>query len=384
MKMWKYCVFFVLVLNYHVVYSQTAPPDENKFVKTVLKSDMNSPMELAVADDGRIFYTELPGKLSMYDPKSKTSKLVHQFFVPPYRGTGLIGITLDPNFNRNRQLYLYYTPGRFPVDSTQFFLSRFTLTPANKIDTLSEKVFLRVPVKTNVGAHYGGSLRFDKQGNLFLSTGDGTTPFPSNGYAPLDERPGYDSLDAQRSAANTNSLQGKILRIHPQPDGTYTIPEGNLFPKGTPGTRPEIYVMGVRNPYRIAINPNTSVLYWGDIGPDAGKDSLRGAKGYDEFNQAKAPGNYGWPYFIGNNQAYPKWDFVNNTAGPLFDTAAPINNSPNNTGIHNLPPAKPAMIWYPYLVSEDFPGLGEGGRCAIGGDFYTYNPNSSSVYKFPK
>lgn len=383
MKMWRYCAGLIVFFNCHTASAQL-PPAEKKFVKTVLVSGMDSPMELAVAGDGRIFYTELPGRLSVYDPKTRKSKLVHKFFVPPYRGTGVIGITLDPAFNRNNYIYLYYTPGRFPQDSIQFFLSRFTLTRKNKLDTLSEKVFLRVPVKINVGAHYGGSLRFDKEGNLYLSTGDGTTPFPSNGYAPLDERPGNDSLDAQRSAGNTNSLQGKILRIHPEANGTYTIPKGNLFPPGTVGARPEIYVMGTRNPYRIAINPKTSVLYWGDIGPDAGKDSLRGPKGYDEFNQAKAPGNYGWPYFIANNQAYAKWDFVNNTAGEFFNPAAPVNNSVNNTGLKSLPRANPAMIWYPYIKSAEFPGLGEGGRCAIAGDFYTYNPSGGSPNKFPK
>src|SRR5690606_32440924 len=94
--------------------------------------------------------------------------------------------------------------------------------------------------------------------------GDSSSPFSSEGYAPLDERPGkqYYSLDAQRSAANTNDLKGKILRIRPQPDGTYTIPEGNLFAPGTPKTRPEIYVMGCRNPYRIAVNKKTGTVYW--------------------------------------------------------------------------------------------------------------------------
>jgi cytochrome c len=221
---------------------------------------------------------------------------------------------------------------------------------------------------------------------LFLSTGDGTTPFPSNGYAPLDERPAKEhfSMDAQRSASNTNDLKGKILRIHPEPDGTYTIPEGNLFPKGTAKTRPEIYVMGTRNPYRIAINPRTSVVYWGEIGPDAGQDSTRGPKGYDEFNQAKKPGNFGWPYFVGNNRAYAKWDFAKLTAGPLFDPNKPVNYSPNNTGLNELPPAIPPFIEYPYVASEKFPELGSGGRCAIGGDFYQYDANASSPNKFPE
>ena len=56
-----------------------------------------------------------------------------------------------------------------------------------------------------------------------------------------------------RTAANTNDLRGKILRIRVKDDGSYEIPEGNLFAPGTAKTRPEIYVMGDRNPYRISV-----------------------------------------------------------------------------------------------------------------------------------
>ncbi len=63
------------------------------------------------------------------------------------------------------------------------------------------------------------------------------------------------ALDAQRSAANTNDLRGKVLRIKPKANGGYAIPRGNLFPVGTPKTRPEIYAMGLRNPFRIEVDP---------------------------------------------------------------------------------------------------------------------------------
>jgi cytochrome c len=371
-------------LDYSKSYAKVVP-EENRFVKTVLINDLDTPMELAIADDGRIFFTELKGKLTMYDTRSGKQSLVHQFDLALKGGTGLIGVTLDPDFMRNRHLYVYYTP---PKDEEPYLfnLSRFTLKEDNTLDLASEKVLLQVPVQEKSGAHHGGSLAWDKEGNLYLSTGDSSSPFPSNGYAPLDERSGteYYSLDAQRSSANTNDLKGKILRIHPEPDGTYTIPEGNLFPKSAPNTRPEIYVMGCRNPYRIALNPKTSVLYWGEIGPDAGVDSIRGPKGYDEFNQAKKPGNYGWPYFVGNNQAYSNWDFAANKPGPNFDPKAPVNTSPNNTGLQNLPPAQSAMIWYPYTASPEFPELGLGGRSAMAGSFYTFDKNSTARNKFPE
>lgn len=371
--------------DYSKAYSKVAP-EENRFVKTVLANDLDTPMELAVSDDGRIFFTELrSANLYMHNTASGKNTLVHRFDVCTTGGAGLIGITLDPDFTSNHYIYLYYSP---PADEEPiiFNLSRFTLKPDNTLDFASEKILLKVPVQKNSGAHHGGSLAWDSDGNLYLSTGDSTSPFPANGYAPLDERPGeeYFSLDAQRSSSNTNDLKGKILRIHPEDDGTYSIPKGNLFPEGTPHTLPEIYVMGCRNPYRIAVNPKTGVLYWGEIGPDAGKDTVQGPRGYDEFNQAKRPGNYGWPYFVGNNEVYPEWDFASHTAGPLYDSAAPENNSPNNTGLKILPPAIPAMIYYPYAFSEVFPELGEGGRSAMAGAFYTYDRKSSSAKKFPE
>jgi len=371
------------VLDYSKSYSR-ALPEENRFQKTVLVNDLNNPMELAVANDGRIFFTELSGNLSVFDTKTNKHQLIHRFPVTMKGGTGMIGITVDPNFDKNQWIYLYYCP---PIEGEPIIynLSRFTIDKNNKIDLSSEKIILQVPVSANGGSHHGGSLAFDKNGHLFLSTGDSTTPFPSDGFAPIDERPENKdkSMDAQRSASNTNDLKGKILRIHPQNDGTYTIPEGNLFPIGMEKTRPEIFAMGCRNPYRIAVNPNTSTVYWGEIGPDAGEDKERGPRGYDEFNQAKKAGNFGWPYFVGNNYAYSEWDFVTAKPGPRFDPLKPINNSPNNTGLTELPPATPPMIWYPYSLSNEFPELGLGGRSAMAGQFYTFNKNSKNSNKIP-
>lgn len=368
-----------------------AAPEENRFEKTILINDLSIPMEVAVSDDGRVFYTELrSANLGLFNTKTGEQSVVHKFDVATQGGTGLIGLTLDPDFNSNNYIYLYYSPP-IDVEPILFNLSRFTLNDNNTLDADSEVVFLQVPVQKNSGAHHGGSLAWDKEGNLYLSTGDSSSPFPSDGYAPIDERPGkeYYSLDSQRSAANTNDFKGKILRIKPNysadsKENPYSIPEGNLFPIGTEKTLPEIYAMGCRNPYRIAINPETSTVYWGEIGPDAGEPGEQGPRGYDEFNQAKKAGNFGWPHFVGNNQAYAEWDFATKTAGPKYNPDAPINNSPNNTGLTNLPPAQSAMLWYPYAASEEFPELGVGGRSAMVGQFYTYDENSTSEKKFPK
>ena len=152
----------------------------------------------------------------------------------------------------------------------------------------------------------------DREGNLYLTVGNNT----GNGLlAQTDERAGKQNFDDQRAASNTNDLRGKILRIHPEADGTYTIPNGNLFPPGTPKTRPEIYTMGHRNVWRVSVDSKTGWIYWGEIGPDQDQDTETGPRGYDEQNQAKGPGFFGWPYFIADNLVIPKYDYHKNQVG---------------------------------------------------------------------
>ena len=184
--------------------------------------------------------------------------------------------------------------------------------------------------------------------------------------------PGICNMMTAAVQATPMILRGKILRIRVNEDGTYTIPDGNLFPKGMAKTRPEIYVMGDRNPYRISVDQKTGFLYWGEVGPDANNDSMetRGPRGYDEFNQARQAGFFGWPFFIANNLPYREYDYATGKSGAAFDPAKPMNNSRNNTGLQQLPPAQPAFIWYPYAASKDFPQLGSGGRCAMAGPVY--------------
>ena len=108
------------------------------------------------------------------------------------------------------------------------------------------------------------------------------------------------------------------------------------------------------------------------MGPDANNDSLavKGPRGYDEVNQARKAGHFGWPYLIGNNYAYTEFNYETGETGPSFDPAGPTNNSPNNTGLNKLPAVEPAFIWYPYAASPDFPQLGTGGRNAMAGPVY--------------
>ncbi len=380
----KYAIGDSVKLDYSKAYAVKAP-EENRFTKVILSDDLNEPMELAVAPDKSVYFVERSGGLYRYDPVSNSTKLMYHFPVLADTkegfGNGMLGMTIDPDFDKNNFLYFFYTPDKSPARQN---ISRFTVIGKDSLDLGSEKIIIEVPIELEVSAHTGGSLAWDKNKNLFISTGDNTVPFASDGYAPIDEIPGRITYDAQRSAGNTNDLRGKILRIHPEADGSYTIPEGNLFPKGMEGTRPEIYTMGCRNPYRISVDAATSILYWGEVGPDAGNDGKQGPRGYDEFNQAKKAGNYGWPYFVGDNKAYHAYDFATKEIGQLFNEQAPENHSPYNTGLKTLPPATKAMIWYPYGTSDEFPDLGNGGRCAVAGPVYHFNKNNHHKNGIPE
>lgn len=346
-------------------------PSADQFNLEILDADIYEPMEMEVLPFGEVLFLERRGKMKYYDPVRKATRLVHDFAVCTEGNyeDGLHGLELDPDYGKtNHWIYLYYTPA--PCDSTDQLLSRFEFRDG-VLDTTSEVVVLRVGVQRETCCHSGGAVEFGPDGLLYLSTGDNTSSKESDGYTPIDERPGRGPFDAQKSSGNTHDLRGKILRIRPEADGTYSIPEGNLFPADGSDGRPEIYAMGCRNPFRIAIDPETNYLYWGDVGPDVGEDGRYGPQSYDEWNQARTAGNFGWPYFVGDNFAYPDRDFATDEVGALFDPARPINESPYNTGRRELPPAQPALIWYPYGPSEEFPQLGQGSRSAMAGPWYT-------------
>ncbi len=383
----------------------SGPQTDGAFRKVILVSDrdtdgdketedtLKDPMELSVARDGRVFYVQRNGEVLFWNPK--TNKTTRIGTIPVFTGLedGLLGLTLDPDFDSNNHLYLFYAS---PNTVTEFvggkarkkgynLVSRFTLK-GGAIDMASEKEMIRIKTQRDECCHSGGSLAFDGKGNLYASVGDNTNPFASDGYAPIDEQPGRFAWDAQKSSANPNDLRGKILRVTPQPDGSIKIPEGNLFANAEKDARSEVYVMGNRNPYRISIDSRNGFLYWGEVGPDAGgRRDNRGPAGYDEINQARVAGNFGWPLFIANNKPYHNYDFEKKQSGEPFVPAGPVNDSPHNTGIQQLPPAQPAFIYYAHFPSVRWQTLNAGGgRTAMAGPVYYFDGKLDSPTKLPK
>lgn len=379
-----------------------APPDSS-FQKVTLNDHPGEPMDLAVLPDGRVLHTTRAGELRMHDPATGLNTVAATLEVYQHDEEGLQSVAIDPGFGEgNRWVYLYYSPpmntpvddpatpnvneGDAPTTGTEadfapfrgaIRLSRFELV-GDKLDLSTEQQILDVPVDRGICCHVGGDIVFDGDGNLLLSTGDDTNPFESGGYAPIDERANRNpAYDAQRSSANTNDLRGKVLRISPKAGGGYTIPAGNLFAPGTSGTRPEIYAMGLRNPFRIELNRETGELYVGDYSPDAGSANPdRGPAGQGKWTVVREAGNYGWPYCATAEMPYVDYDFATGESGETFDCARPVNESPHNTGLRELPPVVQPDVWYGYGTSERFPGLEQGGIGPMAGPAYHFDPET--------
>ena len=356
-------------------------PDETRFNKVVLASNLFEPTEFEMMPDGHILFIERRGRVRLLDQESGDIKEIAKLDVHTQFEHGLMGLALDPDYEQNNWIYLYYSP---TGDEAVQHLSRFVFKD-HVLDMDSEKLMLVVNVQRVECCHTGGSIEFGPDGHLFLSTGDDTNPFASDGFGPIDEREGRAPWDAQGSSGNTNDLRGKILRIMPEDDGSYSIPDGNLFAPGETMARPEIYVMGNRNPYRISIDQKTGYLYWGEVGPDANEDNpARGPRGHDEINQAREAGFFGWPYFVGDNKPYRDFNFETGQSGDLFDVSGAINDSPNNTGLKRLPPAQKAFIWYPYADSPEFPIVKSGGRNAMAGPVFYADAYQQGAATFPE
>ncbi|MFJ8660710.1 ThuA domain-containing protein [Streptomyces sp. NPDC093795] len=377
-----------------------AAPTAEQFQQVTLAKggeEVGEPMSLAVLPDRSVLHTDRGGELRRTDAAGNTT-VIGTVPVYSHDEEGLQGIGLDPDFARNRAIYLYYAPplntpagdapeNGTPADLTPYDgvnrLSRFTLKADGTLDNASEKKVIDIPATRGICCHVGGDIDFDAQGNLYLSTGDDSNPFASDGYTPIDERPGRNpAFDARRTSGNTNDLRGKILRIKVADDGTYTVPDGNLFAPGTAKTRPEIYAMGFRNPFRFSVDKPTGILYVGDYGPDAGAaDPERGPAGQVEFARVTKPGNFGWPFCTGDNEPYVEYDFATRTSGATYDCGALKNDSPHNTGLVDLPPAEPA--WIPYNGGS-VPEFGTGSESPMGGPVYRHDPANTSPVKFPE
>ena len=347
-------VALLFTLTFQTVTAQL--PTE--FERVELKTGLKNAVSFKFAPDGRAFIIDRFGELLIYKPDILNTVSAGTIDVFSELEDGLIGIALDPNFSSNNYIYLHYSPLSVSVNR----VSRFTMN-GDQLNMGSEVVMMEWATQRVSCCHSGGDMDFDSQGNLYIATGDNTQ---HSDFAPLDEVDSFNS--AEKSSSNTQDLRGKILRITPQPNGSYSIPPGNLFASSSDGL-PEIYVMGARNPYRIFVDKdNTDWLFWGEVGPDSNNSSSPfGPEGRDEINLTKQAENAGWPYFSGQNEPYQ-----NTYASPTFywNPNNPVNVSTWNTGLTNLPAAQPA--WLDFFH-----------KCYLAGPRYYFDASLTSQQRLP-
>ena len=230
--------------------------------ETVIQSGLIVPWEVAVAPDGRMFVTERPGTISVFESTAPMAKRVASAQVSGVRAmgeAGLLGLALDPEFPRNQLLYVCASrldQGEWRNEVLRYRASASALT----VDT----TILRTGIVAS-GLHDGCRMRFGPDGKLWIATGDGGVP---------------------ARAQDVVSLNGKVLRIN----GDGSVPTDNPTLKGQ--TAPSaIYALGLRNPGGMAFDPRTGACFVVDAG-----DQIQ-----DEIDEVTAGANFGWPAALGPN-----------------------------------------------------------------------------------
>lgn len=243
--------------------------------KTLISLEEASPARFTqpvevVLHDGLLYVVEQIGRVKRINENGPPTSMIEIAPAKIVTGgeAGLLGLAFHPQFAQNGFVYLYYTVPKedgavvgtvFESAIVRFHSSDGGLT----LEPASEKRILTVDQPYS--NHNGGTIAFGPDGFLYIGFGDGG----SGG-------------DPQNRAQDTAELLGKMLRIDVDGDDPYAIPEDN--PYATGGGRPEIYALGLRNPYRFRFDPVTGVLWAGDVGQSAREEIDRIVRG----------GNYGW------------------------------------------------------------------------------------------
>jgi len=240
--------------------TQPARGAESKPTVEVVARGLDTPWAIAFSPDGRVFLTERPGRIRAIKEGSLQKDPWMQIDAYENGEAGLLGLAIDPAFERNRFLYAAYTY-RDGNGKLKNRLLRLRDDPSTGKGVLDKVLLDNVEGAYN---HDGGRVKFGPDGKLYWTTGDAQTT---------------------RFAQNTSSLNGKILRLNS--DGTF--PSDNPFPKSP------VYSYGHRNPQGLAWQPDTGRLYETEHGPSGFQGCC-----LDEINLIEPGKNYGWPEIRGS------------------------------------------------------------------------------------
>jgi glucose/arabinose dehydrogenase len=233
------CIFLLLITLTIITFKQKSTQD---VAAEIIAENLDTPWAIAFLPDDTLIFTERAGRVSRI--KNEEINLLAKIDVNEESESGLLGVAVDPDFNKNHFIYLYYTHEKGNRVSRYFF--------NENVQNLEEETILLDDIP-NARFHDGGRIKFGPDGKLYITTGDATEP---------------------SSAQDLNSLAGKILRMNK--DGS--IPEDNPFSN-------YIYSYGHRNPQGITWHPETQELYASEHGPTRN----------DEINLIQKGKNYGWP-----------------------------------------------------------------------------------------
>ena len=306
----RWCVVVICALAaLPATAAAQGPPADNEFEVTTLAKGADKtgePIAMAVLPDRRVLHTSRDGRVWLTTPNATTS-LAGTIPVYSHDEDGLQGIAIDADFATNRWVYVYYAPplttpaGDAPNDGVSLRrlqgpqpARRGSSSPRpGRSTSRPSSGSSRCPPTAASAATPAARSTSTPRATCTSRPATTRTRSLQDGYTPIDERATRNpSYDAQRSSANTNDLRGKLLRIKVAADGTYTVPDGNLFAAGDRDkTRPEIYAMGFRNPFRFAVDrrPAGSTSATTARTPAAPIPN-RGPGGQVEFNLIKSAG----------------------------------------------------------------------------------------------
>jgi len=239
------------------------------FANEVVVPDITSATTMAFLPDGRLLVGELIGKIWIVQPGANRPDPTPALVLDAnnlFDEQGIQDMTIDPAFSDNHYVYVFYTRGSANGDNRDR-LSRFTLVGSN-IPPSSELVLWQ-DFATASGEHHGGALAFGLDGKLYFTMGDQ-----------------FSADDAQQ----LDSYHGKLMRINS--DGS--IPMDNPFYDGNGPNLDAIWALGLRNPYRMSVDPATGRMFIGDVGANDNSTSI------EEINLGARGANYGWPICEGN------------------------------------------------------------------------------------
>lgn len=248
-------------------------------------TSFEEPWAMAFLPDGRLLVTEKKGHIKLFDPKTRTGTAISGVPAVAYGGQGGLGdIVLHPQFGKNQLIYFSYAETGEDGKGAVVARARLILDAQGGGQLSGLQTVWRQTPKVSGNGHYGHRIAFDKQGMLWISSG---------------ERQKFDP------AQDMNSNLGKIIRLHD--DGS--LPADNPFAsKG--GTTAQIWSLGHRNPLGIAFN-GAGQLWEIEMGP----------KGGDELNRIEKGKNYGYP-IVSNGDHYSGIPIPDHHTRPEF--AAPV------------------------------------------------------------